>query len=70
MVLLVINKATAPKRAGITIRHSAVYGTAKTYVLSAAQASITSGPTLTAVATNAFSYDMPAQSVSVVVPQL
>jgi hypothetical protein len=69
-VLIVVNKATKPTKAGIKISHSSVYGTAAVYTLSGTQAAIVEGPSLRAVATNAFNYEMPALSVSVIVPQL
>jgi hypothetical protein len=68
-VIVVINKANKTKKAGISIRHAAVYVKAKVYVLAGAQPKIVEGPVLSPVASNAFNYDMPAQSVSVIVPE-
>lgn len=69
LVIVVINKATAAKVAGIEISHSTVYTKASVYVLQQSGGSkMAAGTGLTAVATNAFKYTMPAQSVSVIVP--
>jgi hypothetical protein len=69
LVLVAINKATTDKVAGIVVDHSTVYTKAAVYTLTAAGgAKLVGGTALTAVATNAFRYTMPAQSVSVIVP--
>jgi hypothetical protein len=69
LVLVAINKATAAKVAGIVIDHSTVYTKASVYTLTATGGSkMVAAAGLTAVATNAFRYAMPAQSVSVIVP--
>ncbi len=69
LVLVAINKATEAKVAGIVVDHSTVYTKASVYTLTAAGGSkMVAGAGLTAVATNAFRYTMPAQSVSVIVP--
>lgn len=67
--VVVINKSTSSKRAGIKIAHSAVYSSAKVFLLLGLQPNLVAGPVLKAVASNAFAYDMPAQSISVIVPQ-
>jgi hypothetical protein len=70
MVIVAINKATTAKTAGIAITCSAKYTKAKVYTLTAAGgANLVAKPDITPVATNAFNYTMPAQSVSVIVPQ-
>jgi len=69
LTIVAINKATTAKKAGIKISHSEVYSTAKVYLLSAATPNVVNAPELSAVATNAFKYTMPAQSISVIVPQ-
>jgi hypothetical protein len=69
VVIVAINKATTPKTAGVKIAHSVVYATAKVFQLTGARAVITSAAPLSAVATNAFKLEMPAQSISVIVPQ-
>lgn len=68
-VVVAINKAVTPKRAGIMIHHAAVYSSAKVFVLSGGRAAIVPGSPLVATASNAFLYTMPAQSISVIVPQ-
>ena len=69
LVLIVINKATTQKVAGVVVDHSTVYTKASVYTLTAAGgAKLVAGTGLTSVATNAFKYTMPAQSVSVIVP--
>jgi hypothetical protein len=69
LVIVVINKATTTKTAGIEISHSTVYTKAAVYVLTqGGGAKMVAGTGLTAVATNAFKYTMPAQSVTVIVP--
>ena len=69
LVLVVINKATTAKIAGVVIDHSTVYTKASVYTLTAAGGSkLLAGAGITSVATNAFRYTMPAQSVSVIVP--
>ena len=70
MVVIAINKATTSKVAGIVVDHSTVYSQASVYTITAGGgSSLVAGPGLTSVATNAFRYTMPAQSVSVIVPR-
>ena len=69
LVLVLINKATTDRSAGVVIDHSTVYASAAVYTLTAAAgAKLVPGAPLTSVATNAFRYTMPSQSVSVLVP--
>jgi hypothetical protein len=69
LVVVAINKATSDKIAGIRIEHSTVYTKASVYTITAAGgAAVVPGAAITSVATNAFRYTMPAQSVSVIVP--
>jgi hypothetical protein len=69
LVIVAINKATTSKVAGIEITHSTVYTKANVYVLTqAGGAKLVAGTALASVATNAFRYTMPAQSVTVIVP--
>jgi hypothetical protein len=69
LAIVAINKATASKVAGIVVHHSTVYTKASVYTLTAAGgANVVAGAGITATATNAFRYTMPAQSVSVIVP--
>jgi hypothetical protein len=67
-VIVAINKSTSGKSAALLITHSAVYKTAKLYVLADAGPRVFPMTTLKAVATNAFKYDMPPKSVTVIVP--
>jgi hypothetical protein len=69
LVVIAISKATVDKAAGIVIHHGTTYSKADVYTLTAAGgANLVQGSALTPVATNAFRYTMPAQSVSVIVP--
>jgi hypothetical protein len=68
-VLIAINKAPSVKRAGFKIWHAATYTTLRTFVLAGAEANIKPGPLLSPMAPNAFRYEMPAHSVTVLVPQ-
>ncbi len=69
LVIVAINKATTTKVAGIEISHSTVYTKASVYVLTqSGGAKVVAGAALASVATNAFKYTMPAQSVTVIVP--
>jgi hypothetical protein len=69
-VLVAINRTASALKAGITLSHPARYTTAKVYVLAGTSAKPSAGADLTAVAQNAFSYEMPAYSVSAIVPQM
>jgi hypothetical protein len=69
LVLVVINKASTDKLAGIRVFHSTSYTKASVFaVTQAGGASPVAASPISAVATNAFQYRMPAQSVSVIVP--
>ena len=69
LVIVAINKATTSKVAGIRIDHSTIYTKASVYTITAGGgAALVPGTALTSVATNAFRYTMPAQSVTVLVP--
>ncbi|HMJ15945.1 MAG TPA: endoglucanase A, partial [Polyangiaceae bacterium] len=67
VVVVVLNKQSTALRAGITLKHRASLATADVYTLTAANANPTRQASLTKVATNAFSYVMPARSVSTLV---
>jgi hypothetical protein len=69
VVIVLVNKSNAVSSTGLRISHSVAYSKADIFVLSGGQAVLRGGSQLRAVATNAFRYDMPAQSVSVIVPQ-
>ena len=69
LVIVAINKATTDKVAGIRISHSTAYTHANVYTLTAAGGkNVVVGMPITAVATNAFRYTMPAQSVTLIEP--
>jgi hypothetical protein len=68
MAIVAINKSTRQLRAGIRISHGTEYLGAAVYVLTEQQPDLSKAGELTAVASNAFRYDMPAQSISVIVP--
>ncbi len=67
MVVVAINKSSAKKTAGIKVAHTSAYSQARVYTLTASGPSLKPGSAVSAVATNAFRYEMPAQSVSVLV---
>jgi hypothetical protein len=67
MVVVAINKSAAQKVAGIKVNHTSAYSTASVYTLTSAGANVQAASGLTSVGSNAFSYRMPAQSVSVLV---
>jgi hypothetical protein len=67
VVVVAINKQSTPVKAGITLRHTATLHAADVYTLTSAGAKPVKGAGLTASATNAFSYTMPARSVSTLV---
>src|SRR5262249_17287814 len=67
LVIVAINKATASKMAGIQVTHQTAYTRASVYTITGAGPTLQPGTALSAVATNAFRFAMPAQSVSVLV---
>jgi hypothetical protein len=67
VIVVAINKASTQLTAGITIKHTAHLTGASVYTLTSATPSPQSGAALVAVATNAFSYHMPARSVTTLV---
>lgn len=69
VVIIAINKGNTEKTAGITIAHPTSFAKAKVFQITSAAAKPVAAADVTAAATNAFSYKMPAQSVSVIVPQ-
>jgi hypothetical protein len=69
VVIVLINKSNQASSTGLRISHSVAYSKADVFVLSGGQPVLRAGSPLRALATNAFRYDMPAQSVSVIVPQ-
>jgi len=69
MVVVAINKATASKTAGLRLFAATSYARLKVYTVTSAAAAVQAQADVTAAATNAFRYTMPALSVSVLVPQ-
>jgi hypothetical protein len=67
VIVVAVNKETTAVKAGITIKHTAELGAADVYVLTSAGAAPQKGSGLTAVATNAFLYDMPPRSATTLV---
>jgi hypothetical protein len=68
VVIVMINKATTAKVAGITVAHPTSFKTAKVFTVTSASATPVAGAAISAVATNAFKYTMPAQSITILVP--
>jgi hypothetical protein len=67
VVVVAVNKQTSAETAGIAITHTGTLTTADVYTLSAGKAAPVKGTALRSVATNAFSFTMPAESVSTLV---
>ena len=67
VVIVAINKRTTAKTAGLAVAASSRFTTAQVYTVTSAGAVPVAGSTIAAVATNAFKYTMPAQSVSIIV---
>lgn len=65
LVVVLINKSTSPKSAGITITHPSSFPSLGVYPLTSSGAKFASGVSLTATAPNVFVYAMPAMSVTV-----
>lgn len=70
MVLVAINKTTGTLKASLQLAAYGNYSGADIWQLTSAKADLVSAPAIQASATNAFLYDMPALSVSVIVPKL
>jgi hypothetical protein len=69
VVIVAINKNTTAQNAGITLAHPTAFSTLTAYQLTSASSNITKVATpIAKTATNAFVYNMPAMSVSVLVP--
>ena len=70
MVIVAINKATTAEDGGHhASTYSAAFTNAKVYTITAGGgANVVAQPDITTVATNAFNYTMPAQSISIIVP--
>ncbi|WP_437693286.1 glycoside hydrolase family 44 protein [Sorangium sp. So ce176] len=69
MVLVAINKTTAPLTAAVTLAAYETYAAVDVWQLTAAEADLVAAAPITPGATNAFTYAMPAHSVSVLVPR-
>jgi hypothetical protein len=69
VVVVAINKTQGALTAGITVAHDAVLTRAEVYQLTSSSPTPVKGADLQAVATNAFSYEMPSMSVSTLVFQ-
>jgi hypothetical protein len=69
VVIVAINRTTSDLTAGITLAHPASFESLEVYALTGRSASPVAGDPVDANATNAFSYVMPAMSVSVLVPK-
>ena len=67
VIIVAINKTASAKTAGITITHTATLNAADVYVLTSASSTPHKGAALTAKATNAFLYSMPAYSATTLV---
>jgi hypothetical protein len=68
ILIVAINKETRALRAGIRISHGTEYLGASVFVLTGQRPELEKADELSAVASNAFRYDMPAQSISIIVP--
>ena len=69
MVLVAINKTTGSLKASMQLAAYGNYKTAEIWQITSAKADLVSAAALQASATNGFVYDMPALSVSVIVPK-
>jgi hypothetical protein len=67
VIVVAVNKLAKAQVAGITLTHTASLAAADVYTLTAAAASPQKAAPIAAVDTNAFSYTMPARSVSTLV---
>lgn len=67
-VLVVINRDTTARTAGITVAHPTAYSRLRVYVLAGTSSTIGTAPDVLATATNAFRYTMPPLSVSILLP--
>ena len=68
-VIVVINKATTALTVGVTVAAPRTLTTADRWVLDGDAPTIDAAPALTATATNAFRVDLPASSITVLVPR-
>ncbi len=68
VVIVAINKKTTPATAAIKLAHPTAFTSAAVYTLTSTGPALAAAPAISAAATNAFLYTMPALSVSVIVP--
>jgi len=69
VVIVAINKQSVARTAAVTVAHPTAFSKADVFTVTSAGANPEPATALTAVATNAFRYQMPAMSVSVIVPK-
>ncbi|MGH7326724.1 MAG: glycoside hydrolase family 44 protein, partial [Polyangiaceae bacterium] len=69
LVVVVINKQTNGRMADITVSGSTKYSSCAVYMLTSSGAKLTSAPALSPKNGNELDYQMPALSVSVLVPK-
>jgi hypothetical protein len=67
VVVVAINKKSTEVTAGIRLAHPTAFASAKVYVLQGTVSGLVAAPALAAVGSNAFTYAMPARSVTVLV---
>jgi hypothetical protein len=67
MVVVAINKSDAPRTAGIAVTHTTQFHTARVYTLTAASSQPQRKADIALTLTNAFQYEMPANSVTTLV---
>lgn len=71
VVIIAINKSNQARSAGIAITHSKKFTAAEVYTVTAGGgANVVPAADITPVATNAWNYQMPAYSISVMVPRV
>lgn len=69
VVIIAINKDTAERMVGLRLAHPSAYAQLERYELTGASAELVAKPALASSAANAWALSLPAQSVSVLVPQ-
>jgi len=69
MVIVAINKTSAPVTAALSLAAYGTYTSARVYCLTSASTTIQPAAAISATTRNGFFYQMPAYSVSVLVPQ-
>jgi hypothetical protein len=69
MVIVAINKTTSRLTAGISIAHTAQYDTLDVYQLTDSSPQLVADAAVSKTAVNAFRYNLPPRSVSVLVPR-